>query len=425
MPRTGWHAWLDEYLFHVRLFTRNARLYLLAAFLVGINFEVFQLLLNLYLRELGFTDTRIGLVNSFRAVGMAFSAIPVAMALARIRLKPMLLAAVGLFALCSYFVVSTSIFPVVLAFSALAGTAFTVTRVAAAPFYMRHSTPRERTHLFSFSFGVMLLAAMVGSLTAGKAAELIAEWSGSLLLGYRYTLYATIAISLLSIIPFSLIREHSVSNDENRLSFSREQWRRRRGFLFRIGFANFLIGLGAGLIIPFLNLYFRDRFDLEPDTIGLFYFCVTCAMFAGTVAAPMLTRRFGLVRAIVLTQLASIPFMLVLSYTYYLPVAFGAFVIRGGLMNIGVPLGTNFGMEMCERREQGLVNALLMVSWTSAWMISAAIGGRLIDLYGYSLTFNITIALYIVSSVFYYWSFRNAERRNGRHGWAITEGESA
>jgi predicted MFS family arabinose efflux permease len=423
------HRWREaarEYIADVSRFSPNARLYLLGAFLVGINYEVFQLLLNLYLRELAFTDTQIGFVNSFRAVGMTVMAIPAALVLSRVSLRPVLIAAMILLAGASFVVIDSSLYQVVLAFSVVMGMSYTVSRVAAAPFYMQHSTPRERPHLFSFSFGVSLLAAMIGSLTAGKSAAMIGQAVGSMVLGYRYTLIGAVAISLLSLIPFALIRGDGLASDETRIRVSRDLLRRRGSFLLRISMANFLIGAGAGLIIPFLNLYFRDRFGLSPDRIGFFYFCVTGAMFLGTMAGPLLTRKFGLVRAVVLTQLASIPFMLVLSYTYYLPLAFAAFVLRGALMNIGVPLGTHFGMEMCERTEQGLVNALLMVSWTGAWMVSAAVGGRLIDVYGYSITFDITIGLYCLSSIYYYWSFRRAERRtDGSSGWEIVKGETA
>ena len=66
-------------------------------------------------------------------------------------------------------------------------------------------------------------------------------------------------------------------------------------------------------------------------------------------------------------------------------------------------------MELAEKKEQGLVNALLMVSWTSSWMISAAIGGQLIDTYGYTFTINITIVLYLLSTLTFYSFFKDAE----------------
>lgn len=417
---------LQDYWRHIRLFSRNARLYLLAAFLLGVNFEFFQLLLNLYLKDLGFGESNIGLVNSSRAVGMSLMAIPAAIVLSRITLKPVLIVTGILFAIFSVGISSNQQLQLMILFSVLSGMTFAFSRVAAGPFYMRNSTPAERTHLFSFSFGVLLLAGMIGSLTAGKLVPIMTQLSGDTILGYRYTLYIGIASGLLSLIPFAMLRPTPISDEERRINISREQFRKRGTFYFKLSFSNFLIGLGAGLIIPFLNLYFRDKFGLSTSTIGFFYFCTILFMFVGTLAGPVLARRFGLVRTIVFTQLLSIPFMFALAYTETLAIAFAAYVLRAGLMNIGVPVATNFGMEMSTRSEQGLVNALLMVSWTSSWMISTAVGGNLIEEYGYTLTFNITIVLYVLSTLFYYWSFKGVEKRSDdASGWSIAEQEVA
>jgi predicted MFS family arabinose efflux permease len=417
---------VSEYREHIGLFSRNAWLYLLGAFLMGANFEIFQLLLNLYLKELGFHESSIGLVNSSRAVGMTVIAIPAALALSRIRLKTILIAAGVTFVFFSYFIVSYNNLNLLLSFSVLAGMSYTFPRIAAAPFYMRNSTSKERMHLFSFSFGVQLLAGMTGSLGAGKLASFLGGATGNMVLGYRYTLYIAMFISLLALIPFSLIRECVPVEGAMRISLIKDIFRKRRNFYIRIAIAQFLVGAGAGLIIPFLNLYFRDRFGLTPAEIGVCYFSVVCAMFLGTMIGPILAKRYGRIRTIVVTQLASIPFMLTLAYTYLLPIAFVAFVMRGALMNIGVPIGTNFGMEMSKEREQGLVNALLMVSWNSSWMVAAAVGGRMIESYGYTVTLNVTVVLYVLSSLFYFWSFQHMEQRNeNATGWVLVKEDMA
>lgn len=428
-PPTRWErtkVGAANYVSHVRLFSRNAWLYLLGAFLIGVNFEIFQLLLNLYLKELGWGEGHIGLVNSSRAVGMTLMALPAALLLSRIQLKPVLMIASVGFAAFTFGLSTAAALPVIIVFSILMGMAFTFSRVAAGPFYMRNSTPKERTHLFSFSFGVLLVAGMVGSQVGGRLVSVMTNLAGNTISGYRYTLYVAIGIGLLSLIPFALLKASSATDDESRIHLNLAQLRSRGRFYFKITFSNFLIGLGAGLIIPFLNLYFREKFDLTPATIGSFYFCTVLVMFIGTMAGPILARRFGLVRTIVFTQLASIPFMLLLAYTVSLPVAFMAYVMRAGLMNIGVPITTNVSMELSDRREQGLVNALLMIAWNGSWMVSTAVGGSLIESYGFTLTFVITSGLYVISTLFYFWAFRGVEKHDQRaKRWSLIEAEEA
>ena len=414
------------YLASVSLFSHNARLYLIGSFLVGFNFSVFQLLLNLYFKELGFVEGQIGWIQSSRSLGMTLVAIPAAILLSRVRLKPVLLVCAALMALFSFGLTSFTQFVYLVAFGFLAGVSFSFFRVVSGPFYMRNSGRTERTHLFSFSYATYLLAGMIGSYGAGSMVTLIGEHTGNMVLGYQYTMYAAIVISTLAMIPFSMIKASAPSPEESRIELNRQKLKVRGAFYFKITFVNFLVGLGAGLIIPFLNLYFRDRFGLNPDQIGLYYILLSAAMLVGTLSGPFLTPRFGLVRTVVVTELVSIPFMLMLAYTYNLYLAVPAFIVRGALMNMGVPIANNFAMELSDKREQGLVNALLMISWTGSWTVAVAIGGHIIEDYGYTVVLNVSAGLYIVSSVVYYLFFHGAEKRTpGGTGWTITEGRTA
>lgn len=414
---------LSDYLSSVRLFSRNARLYLVGSFLMGINAHIFQLLLNLYLKEMGFAESQIGLVISGRAIGMTIAAIPVALILSRVKLKPILIGGGILLSVFTFFITSMEMLGLLIGFSILAGISFSFFRVAGGPFYMRNSTPTERTHLFSFSFGMMLLAGMVGSLFSGKIVLLLADYTGDIILGYRYTLYLGILSSLLALIPFSKIIAKTPSVEENKIEFSREKFKKRGMFYLKISAANFTVGLGAGLVIPFLNLYFRDRFNQPPDLITFYYFLAHLVMLIGILTGPLIAKNIGLVRAVVVTQLASIPFMFILSYSFVLPLVLAAFVLRAGLMNIGVPIITNLGMELAQKKEQGLVNALLMIAWTSSWMVSSATGGLLIEKFGYSTTINTTICIYVFSSLLFYFLFKEAEVKDGNRQWNIVREE--
>ena len=143
-------------------------------------------------------------------------------------------------------------------------------------------------------------------------------------------------------------------------------------------------------------------------------------MFIGTLSGPIFSKRLGLVRTIVVTQLASIPFMVVLAYSYFLPVVVVAFILRGGLMNLGVPISTNFGLEMATKSEHGLVNALLMISWTGGMAVSAFFGGRIIETYGFTVSIDMTIFLYVLSALIYFAFFRKSEKKNSvGPGWVI------
>ncbi|SYZ73250.1 putative permease (Major facilitator superfamily) [Candidatus Zixiibacteriota bacterium] len=403
-----------DYWWHIRLFSKNVRLFLLGTFLVAMTTACGQLLFNLYLKERGADESFIGTFLSAGALGTAIVAIPAAFVMRRIRLKMILIFSTVIYAMTVFLISRFTIGNFIILISLISGMALTFNRIAAAPFFMRNSSPRERTYIFSFNFGVTLIAGMIGSLASGWMVEQLSKRLPEIIKAYQWTFIAAVSLGLLALIPFSLLSPASPGREDKEADFSWTHMKKKARLYAKILTPQFMVGMGAGLIIPFLNLYFRDRFGQPPDKIGLFFFAVNATMLIGILAGPLMARKLGMVRTIVLTELLSIPFMMILAFTYSLPLAFMAFLMRGALMNMAQPLGSNLSMELVSKAEHALVNALLTLAWTGSWMISTAIGGHLIDRYGYTLPLLIAVGLYIISAILYYLFFRGTERNAGR-----------
>ena len=406
-----------DYWGHLKLFSRNARLFLVGIFFVGLNYSIFALLLNLYFKELGFTEDLIGEVLSWGAWGMTVISVPAALLIPKIQVKKILIISVifaGIFSLLQASLVERT--QLLLASFAL-GMMTCVARVAAAPFLMRNSTSKERTYLFSLHFGIYLVAAIIGSLGGGYLPNLFSHYVSSNAMAFRYSLYMSVFLSVLALIPFMMIAPEKKA--EKPFTFKKRgddgyqpmgRLLKERGILIlKLCLPFFILGMGAGLIIPFLNLYFRERFLLPARTIGIFFALLQFFMLAGILIGPLLSKKFGMIKTIVSTQFSSIPFMVILAFTYNLPLAVVSFLFRGALMNMSQPISTNFAMEKVKEKEQTLTNALLMLSWTGSWAASANLGGRLIKAYSFTPPLLITVGLYIISSVLYYLFFSSEE----------------
>jgi len=138
-----------RYLHDLRLLTPNARKYLLGSFFIGMTFASFLLLFNLYLREKGFGEGYIGSVLSAGAIGMTLVSIPGALLLSRVRLKPILMISAVLYAVFCLLAIYTGVRELIRVSYFFAGIMLTFYRIAAAPFFMRNSSPTERPYLFS------------------------------------------------------------------------------------------------------------------------------------------------------------------------------------------------------------------------------------------------------------------------------------
>ncbi|MCX6827583.1 MAG: MFS transporter [candidate division Zixibacteria bacterium] len=402
---------IKDYWGHIRLFTPNVRKFLIGSFLISLTAAAGQLLLNLYLKERGASESFIGDLLSAGALGTTIIAIPAALALRRMKLKMALLCSTIIYTISLLLLSRLPVTKILLPISLMSGMAVTLYRIATAPFFMRNSTRKERTYVFSFGFGVTLMAGMVGSLTSGWLVSILYRTMPSLVNAYQWTFIIAVGAGFFALIPFFMIDTTGPTEEDKEADFSFGLFKTQFKLYAKLLTPQFFVGLGAGLIIPFLNLYFRDRFNQPPGKIGLFFFAVNAAMLMGILAGPVMARKFGMVKTIVATELLSIPFMIILAFTYSLPLAFAAFLARGALMNMAQPIGTNFGMEMVNRSEQALVNALMTLAWTSSWMISTAIGGKLIEKHGYTLPLMIAVILYIISAILYYLFFRKSEKK--------------
>jgi len=403
---------IKDYLNHLKLFSKNVRLFLLGAFFVGLSFAGYLLLLNLYLKELSFKEGAIGQVLSMQAWGAVIITLPVAYILQKFQIRKVLIYST-LLASIFYFLLATVLeLRGLLLVSFLLGMSITSYRVAAAPFFMRNSSPQERTYLFSLNFGIMIFAGIVGSLGGGYLVSLFNHLFGDQVGAYRSSLYVAVFFGLLGVIPFYLIKPEKDFNKKGEsLVWQFKVLKERGGLLLRLCIPFFIIGLGAGLIIPFLNLYFRDRFQLPAKSIGVYFAILQGFMLAGILLGPVLSKKVGMIKSIVYTQLASIPFMLCLAFSYFLPLAVMSFLLRGSLMNMSQPIATNFSMEKVSEKEQPLTNSVTTLAWTLSWGISANLGGKLIQAYGFTLPLLIAAGLYIFSSILYFSFFSSQKDR--------------
>ncbi|HEX7878101.1 MAG TPA: MFS transporter [Candidatus Eisenbacteria bacterium] len=390
-------------------FRRNALFFLTGSFFVGFGLGTYWVLFNLYMKERGFGEEVIGRVLMSGATGTFVMALPAAMIVSRFPTRlVMILAAVT--AACGYGLMICPVpLPFIMLGAALASAAFSAHNIAAAPFFMRNSDPGERLDLFGTHSAIEVAAGVIGAAGGGYLVRFLEPHVGGIEVAYRMTLALASCLVLVAVIPYLGIREekHAAIVTDLVALLKRAQ----HGLMARLVLPKFITGLGAALIIPFLNLYFRDRFHLHPDRIGTIFAVSQALTVAAYVAGPHLARRVGRIRAIAGTELLSIPFFVVMALTDRLEFAVAAFWMRGALMNMNQPISGAFAMEMVRPEEQPLTNALVEFAWHGAWMISTQVGGWLIEHHGYRLPMFITVALYVIASSLYLSFFHDAERK--------------
>jgi MFS family permease len=379
---------------------------------MGFGYSVFWLLLNLYLKQLGLQEGTIGTILAASSLGTVLVAIPAAILVDHIRIKRALILAAGLSGAMMIMTALSSQVWALRSFYGIAGAMFTVHWVASPPFFMRNSTSKERSHLFGVNMALETVSGFIGTLLGGFVPTYLAERGVALLYGYRYTLVGSIVLALAALIFYALIKSAPPTRT-GRLHlaeyFGTRDWR----VISRLTVPHFLVGMGAGLVIPFLNLYFLNRFALESDAIGRIFSVGQLFTAVGFLAGPALAKRVGLIKMVVITQFASIPFFLMLAFSHNLALSVIAFMARGSLMNMAWPMYNNFAMELVSEEQQAGANSILSLAWSASWMVSANVGGHIIQSYGFTAVMLVTVGLYVMSTTSAWLLFRS-KRQIGR-----------
>lgn len=166
-----------------------------------------------------------------------------------------------------------------------------------------------------------------------------------------------------------------------------------------------LISCGAALLIPYLSLYFRQRYGAPDAALGLIFALIGVATGAATLLAPLLSARLGKMGSVVLTQALAIPCLLLLGWAPLLWLAVPIAVARGALMNMAAPLYDAHAMERTAEPLRPLVIGLINGAFAAGYVVGPTISAEVQQAYGFAPLFVATAACYALAALANYWLF--------------------
>jgi MFS family permease len=406
----------------MRSFGRPARLFLIATILDGAVYSVWWLFFNFYILERGFDREFMGLVTTAPSVAALVLGIPFGLLSDRLGRKRAMLLGVGVYVAAIAMEVTVLDPNLILLAAFLNGAGSTLYFLSQAPFMMKASTPENRTLLFSMNFGLITLSGAVGNLFAGQLPAFFGNLlgvPGDSAAAYQAVLLVAAALSSLTLIPLSLIRETQSATAYEQLPPVGEDTATgktkaptlmhtlTREITLKLAFPNLLIGFGAAILMPYMNVFFRDKFAITDQTLGILFSLSSLLTGFGTLIGPRLAEgKGGKIRAVVFTQGISLVFLFVLGFSRILGLTVIAFLVRGTLMNMAVPLYGAFAMEQVGESEQATVNSVKELAWSVGWAVGPYISGVVQESYGFTPLFILTGVLYAAAILLTWLFFR-------------------
>ena len=404
---------LRDYVHNIKKFSPQARLYLFVSVLQGVGWGIFQLFFNFYILSLGYQRDFLGMLISIppmTAIVMALFAGYISDLIGRKRafifgnIVTVIAQAMMLLWPTSTMLILAGI---------LRGAGQSLFRVTASPFLMENSTEAERTHLFSFSSGLRTLASFLGNFLGGGLPALFGNFLGVSAtdsLAYAWSLGITTMLTTLTLIPLSRLKVQTRVMAQSPLAPFKALWQHRR-MMTRLLLPSLVLSLGAGMLIPFLNVFFRFRYNLSDDTIGALFGFGSLGMGFALMMGPVLAERWGKPKTVVITQGLSIPFLIILGFVHSLTLAYVAFFVRMALMNLAGPVYQTMVMEEADAEARGMAASLYSLIWSSGRALSPVISGPVQEAYGFDPVFLSTILAYTLSVGMVYWWFVRGRRR--------------
>ncbi|NJF24230.1 MFS transporter [Thermococcus sp. Bubb.Bath] len=256
-----------------------------------------------------------------------------------------------------------------------------------------------RHHAFSISFGLGTIFNAVGVLIAGFAPDFLTETFG-LTPEIAYRLVISLALLQFAIVIPALLVIRDVPVKNPRINWNRELVIK----ILKFSLPSALIGLGAGITIPYMSLYFNLRFGQTLAAISGVFFFQQLVMGLGSFGLPKLVEKIGPVNVITSFQLvAALLFATFPLIDVFLIAAF-LYIVRSILMNIVWPINDSFMMGFFTTEEKATAAGIRRAFSTFMRGAGNYIGGVLFSV-SLSYPFYTTATLYVVATLIFYGFF--------------------
>lgn len=402
---------VNQYSYYLKCCNSNVRYFFIGLTLSAGARGIFVVIFNLYLKELGFTETFVGQTVSLQALAGVLILVPAGILSDNWGRRKLMIVSNIVKALCLIFIALTARSSLLLILVFGFGLSQAIFMVTNAPFLAENTKPQERLHLFSLSWALMMLATMLGTLFGGWLVDgLIIVANFSNLLSMRIALIGGGLLALVALKPLLKIKKEKIEVHKSFVNFVKNlRVSNEMPTMLKFASASLLLGLGAGLFIPYFNLYFAREFGLSAGSIGMIMALGQIMMAISSLGAPTLAQRIGRVKAICVFQAASIIFLLMLGQTMLLIVAIISFLLRGAMMNGANPMTTNLMMDNISDEMKGTANSMHQLVFQLGWAICGPISGFLITAYNYQFVFRVAAVFYLFSTLFFWFMFRGLE----------------
>jgi len=280
---------------------------------------------------------------------------------------------------------------------------------------------KRRKYLFSLQAFAGMIAGALAVLVAGFFPAILAGLTGtSLANGFRLTFWIGLAFTLSQLLFVAPLTEEDkygtkrkMTEDGKYVEESEEcppiPWKT----LMLLCLPMALLGIGAGFIVPFFQLYFQWRFDTPVHIIGMLFSLTQFLWGVAYLIMPYFADKVGSVKAITLVQWVAIAALVGIPISPSFHFVALMFLIRMVIMNSTWPILQSYSLSMVPKEHRSFTLSATNFSFNLPKGITPGIAGYIFAV-NLELPFFICAAFYITATIIFFTVFGKQDDKKER-----------
>jgi len=271
-----------------------------------------------------------------------------------------------------------------------------------------HTPPPRRTRVFAAAQALWSMALGLGALCAGLP-ELLRQARPELgtLEVYRPPFIAVIVLAAIAtavLLPLS-----ETASERHTVAAPSGSWLPRRSFgvIARYSLALGLFGLGLGVAVQLLPLWFALRFGVDEAALGPWYAAGQVLSLSSVAISPWLDRRLGGAIAVLVVHVLGAACLLAIALVSPIfEIAAAASVVRNLLANLAWPMQQSLLMTSVVAEERASAAGIGFAVWGLTNAAGPALAGVLIQTGSLELPLVLGAVAYTIGGLAFGFGFR-------------------